>query len=99
VFVALHVADYERLRLYAAQDARAAIEQVQIERYTLPVTRRIERVSALAASGKRVLVVVGSEERFNRPWRRAFPGASRRAAFPRPGAADAVEVWELRTAP
>jgi hypothetical protein len=55
----------------------------------------IERVRALYAGGRRVLVVVGSGERFNPRWRKAFPGASRRVAFAKPVGADAVEVWEL----
>jgi hypothetical protein len=40
VFVALHVADYERLRLYVAPEARDAIVQVQIDRYTRCARRR-----------------------------------------------------------
>ena len=89
VFVAVHLADYERLRLYAGESARRSIEQVQVDRYTLRVPTMIDRARAMLASGRRVFVVVGSERRFERRWRRAFPAAVARATFPKPGGAHA----------
>jgi hypothetical protein len=99
VFVALHVADYERLRRYAAAHTRPAIVQIQIDRDTLPTTAMIERARVLLASGRRVVVVAGSERRFSGRWRDAFPRASRSVSFSKPGGADTVEVWELRPSP
>jgi hypothetical protein len=95
VFVAVHLADYERLRLYAGASARRSIRQVQVDRYTLRVPTMIERARAMLAEGRRVFVVVGSERRFERRWRQAFPSAAVRAMFPRPRGTHAVVVWEL----
>jgi 4-amino-4-deoxy-L-arabinose transferase-like glycosyltransferase len=98
VFVAVHLADYERLRLYASESARRSITQVQVARYTLRVPTMIERARAMLAEGRRVFVVVGSERRFERRWRQAFPSAVIRAIFPRPRGTHAVVVWELEPA-
>ncbi len=99
VFVAVHLADYERLRLYAGESARGSIVQVQVDRYTLRVPKMIDRARAMLASGRRVFVVVGSERRFERRWRQAFPAAVERARFPKPGGSHAVVVWELAPEP
>ena len=99
VFVAIHLADYERLRLYAGESARRSIVQVQVDRYTLRVPTMIDRARAMLASGRRVFVVVGSEGRFARRWQQAFPAAMARARFPKPGGARAAVVWELQPGP
>ncbi len=99
VFIAVHLADYERLRLYAGASARSSIEQVQVDRYTLRVPTMIDRARAMLASKRRVFVVVGSEGRFERRWRQAFPTAVERATFAKPGGAHAVVVWELAPGP
>jgi 4-amino-4-deoxy-L-arabinose transferase-like glycosyltransferase len=98
VFVAVHLADYERLRLYAIESARGSIKQVQVDRYTLRVPIMIERARAMGADGRRVFLVVGSERRFTRRWRQAFPRAVVRAVFPRPRGTHAVVIWELEPA-
>jgi hypothetical protein len=95
VFVAVHLADYERLRRYAAPPARAAIVQVQVERRGIPFTAKVERTRSLAAAGGRVYVVAGSRTRFHQRWREAFPGATLAIEFPRPAGDQAVEVWAL----
>jgi hypothetical protein len=95
VVAAVHLADYERLALYVDAEMRRAIVQVQVERRTVPLGRRIDRMRSLAASRQRVLVVVGSASRWSGAWREAFPSAVRRAAFPRPEGEEYVEVWEL----
>jgi hypothetical protein len=95
VFIAVHLADYERLRLYASESARRSIAQVQVDRYTLRVPTMIDRARAMVASGRRVFLVVGSERRFERRWRQAFPQAVARATFPKPGGLHATVVWEL----
>jgi hypothetical protein len=95
LFVAIHIADYQRLRLYAGEAARENLEQIQVERYTVRVPQMIERAQALQESGRRVLLVVGSDTRFEKRWRSAFPDALRRAGFEKPGGESSAVVIEL----
>ena len=52
VFIAVHLADYERLRLYASERARRSIAQVQVDRYTLRVPTMIDRARAMLSMSR-----------------------------------------------
>jgi 4-amino-4-deoxy-L-arabinose transferase-like glycosyltransferase len=95
LFVAVHLADYERVRLYAAEATRKDLMQVQVERYTLRVPHMIDRVREIQEGGRRVMVVVGSEGRFEARWRSAYPTAIPRFGFDKPGGKTQVVIFEL----
>ncbi len=94
--IALTISDEARLRAYLAPAQWPALRQVHIVGgQNQDSAQQLALLKAWLLDASTTYVVVSSNIQWGANWRRAFPQAVLDRQFPKPGGADAVQVWRL----